>query len=170
MASFIATLKHRWFAALAAAILIAGAALALLLRGNETGAPEGLLSGSGQSVAETPGYQYDPSKYPQGETLTIGTDTGAITVKNFYRAAAYESEGGAIVLVERDTHFISYDVARSRFWIAITEAPFASFRKDAESDFLAILGVGQRDACKLDVAVGAYENAASPGRLSFCVD
>lgn len=103
------------------------------------------------------------------ETIVLGTPSGSVEVRNFYRTGARD-EGGSIVIARSDTYFISYDTFSSSFWIAIFGSDFDTIRKLAESVFLANLQISQADACRLDVSVTPYEATAerSDKSLSFC--
>jgi len=102
--------------------------------------------------------------FPKTETIGIGTTQGTIEVKNFYKMLA-DTEEGSVIMKENENYKIFYDRSTSRFYIYLT-APSAS-QSQAETDLLSILGVGQQDACKLNVLV--FQPGQSNGtNLSFC--
>jgi hypothetical protein len=109
---------------------------------------------------------------PTSTTVTIGTPSGAVTVKNFY-ATALGAEDQFVVLTRHDAFEITYDTATSQFFIGVKQGPLAATRPAAEAAFLNALGVSQIDACKLAVAVG-IEPSVDPAfahqglSLSFC--
>jgi len=110
---------------------------------------------------------------PKESTLTIGTSQGSVVVKNFYLSNPKVDYDGNVLVAETQNYFISYDTSDSSFWIAITSEPFNTWRALAEADFISILGITQRDACKLSVSEGIPYDAtnALSGKsfpLSFC--
>lgn len=128
---------------------------------------------SGSANAVVSSNEFSPVyQIPASVTITIGTSQGSVTVDNFYKEAL-GAEDEFIILARNDNYEINYDTTDSGFYLDIKQPPFAINRTSAELNFLTLLGVGQSDACKLKVAVGA-EPAADAGLngqslpLSFC--
>lgn len=103
--------------------------------------------------------------FPTGDTLNIGTTSGVVSVKNFYKTLIDTEEGSAI-MKENDNYEIFYDRNTSQFYIFMPSG--SSARPQAESDLLSILGIGQQDACKLSVSVIYAGQENNPAGLSFC--
>lgn len=166
---------------LAAALVVLGVSAYLSLRAPVV-VPQGGNAESGTAenevlspAASAPEWQPDPETaagFPKGETIAIGTPSGSVVVKNFYpRIVGGEEE--SVVILKTPSYFVSYDTFDSSFWIALTAKPFSEARVLAEKDFLAMLGIGQDDACRLEVKVGVPYRAdpSQAGKstgLSFC--
>jgi hypothetical protein len=111
---------------------------------------------------------------PTGDTLQLGTTQGMVQMTNFYAKNPPVIEGGGIVIKQTPNYVITYDPSTSAFWLAITGAPFETWRAAAEQDFLATLGIDKTDACKLSVSSGVLYTPENPldGKsfsLSFCM-
>lgn len=105
------------------------------------------------------------SEVPAGDSIAIGTASGTVTVKNFYRSALGIIEGSEVVLARTESYEIDYSRADSSFTITIAKGPVAAVQADAEAKLLDMLGVSRADACRLAVSV------IIPGNLyhsSFC--
>jgi hypothetical protein len=110
---------------------------------------------------------------PTSTSIAIGTSQGTVQVANFYSSNPSVIDGGDIVLKQMQNYVIVYDPYSSGFWLGITGTPFATWQTAAEQDFLAMLGINQADACKLDVTSGVIYRTGNPldGQdfpLSFC--
>lgn len=104
--------------------------------------------------------------FPKTETINIGTGNGAVEVKNFYKKIV-DTEEGFVIMADNENYQISYDRSDSKFYIDIRIE--TAQQTKAESEFLTILGIGQQDACKLDVFV-FHAGQSNGTNLSFCVD
>ena len=110
---------------------------------------------------------------PPGDTLTIGSPSGNVTVKNFYKSAVGIIEGTDVILAKDNNYTIDYIKGNGSFVITIDQGPIAAVQATAENQLLSILGVNQKDACRLSpsVAVPATLDKQIGGRsypLSFC--
>lgn len=136
--------------------------------GQETGGS--LSEGTGGNLQPQPLGQYPG--VPVGETFTIGTAEGILTVKNFYKSAVAIVEDTDVVLKETRDYSIHYSRADSSFQVIIMNKPTAAARSAAEKDLLSILGVQLADACSLKVVVivplPVDQASAGSFRLSFC--
>jgi len=113
------------------------------------------------------------SEIPPGDTLAIGTSKGSVKVNNFYKTALGIVEGSEVVMAQTAAYEIDYSAVDSSFIITIKEEPVSAVRSSAETALLNILGIRQKDACSLAVAVivPAPVDAQLGGRsypLSFC--
>ena len=104
--------------------------------------------------------------FPKTETISIGTGNGSIEVKNFYKTLV-DTEEGSIIMADNENYQISYERSTSVFYIDLrTET---ASQPQAEADLLNVLGIGQQDACKLNVLV--FQSGLAEGsRLSFCAN
>jgi hypothetical protein len=155
------------------------------LGGGEWTVPALMQEGVPQSIAEqlvagltnsasTSLSAVSPMNIPSGDTITIGTSKGSVTMNNFYKSAAYIAQDQQTVVIQQtSTYIIVYNVLHSSFTITIQSAPLEATRQAAEAAFLNTLGISQQDACKLS----AYENVPASvsdkyvGKslpLSFC--
>ena len=145
--------------------------LALIQAGVPPTAAEQLVAGlaSGASAPIAPQVSI-----PTGDTITIGTAKGSVTVNNFYKSAVYIArDQKAVVIQQASAYNIVYDVSGSSFSITILLPQFEAPRQIAEAAFLNSLGVSEQDACKLTVyesilgdASNQYVSRSLP--LSFC--
>ncbi len=111
---------------------------------------------------------------PPGDTLTLGTAKGSVTMKNFYKNPVYLADTQQSVVVRQDASYaIVYDIPGNRFTLNLFGASFGASRQTAEAGLLDVLGINEQDACRLNV----YESAsgllfaAHAGQsltLSFC--
>lgn len=159
-------------------IIAAAVAAFVLFRGSPSPTPASSgnggvpTSGVSANFGGVPASQAMPDA-PKGPTLTLGTPRGSVVVKNFYLLdPKIDSDGNALLAVTPN-YFISYDTGNGSFWIAITSQPFSAWQVTAEAGFLGLLGITQKDACKLSVSEGIpYDTSnALSGRsfpLSFC--
>ena len=104
--------------------------------------------------------------FPADATIKIGTATGVVETKNFYKTAV-DTEEGSIIMKQSDDYTISYNRQTSNFLLNVFTSSSTEMINLAETDLLNILGIGQHDACKLDVRV--LRPGQNDGtRLSFC--
>jgi hypothetical protein len=150
--------------------VIAVALLALFLGGGRRDAG---LAGKNNPPAPQilPGEQLN---IPVGDTLVLGTPRGSVTVTNFYKTADRIVGQSEAVLKETGDYIIVYSTIDSNFRIAIVAARNQRAARDAaESEFVRILGVAEKDACMLTVSVSMpYDSggdiAGGVYPLSFC--
>ena len=112
---------------------------------------------SSYSIADT---------FPKTDTISIGTENGAVEVKNFYKNIVDTEEGSAI-LVDNINYQISYDRNTSIFYIHFRNALVPQSK--AETELLTLLGIVQHDACRLNVLVFQVGQINGSG-LSFCTN
>lgn len=93
------------------------------------------------------------SEVPAGDSIAIGTASGTVTVKNFYKNAIGIIEGSEVVLAKTGNYEIDYSRADSSFTIMIIKGSVAVAQADAETAMLGMLGVSRADACRLAVSV-----------------
>jgi hypothetical protein len=145
--------------------------LALIQEGVPVAAAEQLVTGLNNGVAPSTGSSMI---IPPGDTLSIGTTKGTVTMDNFYNNAVYLDQAEQTVVIQQSsTYSIIYNIPDSNFAITIVGTPFASVRPTAEGAFLTTLGISQSDACKLSVTINApYNVDSNPADqgvgLSFC--
>lgn len=130
-----------------------------------------IATGTGSSVSVS------SSSFPSGNTFQIGTNQGAVTIKNFYNSPDYITQDNeTVVLTENNTYTIIYNRDDSGFIIGLLSVTgsdsLQATRAAAEADFLNKLGVSQGDACKLTVDERILDkNSPDDGNLiglSFC--
>jgi len=174
-------MSKKYIIIIAGIILVLMCIFAFLFLRTSTPAPEdenaqettpGELPAPASSTLNQPPSAEMAAGFPKGETLTIGTPSGSVTVKNFYPRIV-GGEENTVVILEKPTHFISYDTMDSSFWVAVAAKPFLENRAMAERDFLEVLGISQGNACRLNVVVGIPYgiDPSLNGRqfnLSFC--
>ncbi len=153
-----------------AIILIVSAAAWYFLGKKETQSPAAEPPAAPQTES-TGGI--NPAGIPSGETLSLGTPKGTITVKNFYKNAVSIDEEIDVLLRTTAQYTISYSRVDSSFQIVVLAAPVAVNQKSAEADLLSLLGVNQSSACslKISVIIPLPIDANLGGRiypLSFC--
>lgn len=113
---------------------------------------------------------------PVNNAVTFTTARGTVTTKDFYAAAVASSSFQVTLQNDLDTGTIYFD-PKTRSFNIVANAPdiavFRVLRPQLEQRLLALLGINQTDACKLNVFLNAY----SPGvpqldsvqfGLSFC--
>jgi len=135
--------------------------LALAQVGVPVSLAEQLVAGLGNGTSLSPSA---PSiTIPPGDTISIGTASGTITMNNFYNNAAYIDQAQRAVVIEQSsTYSIVYNIPDSSFTLDILGAQSEATRQTAEKAFLSALGISQQNACKLSV----YESPQQG--LSFC--
>jgi hypothetical protein len=107
---------------------------------------------------------------PQGDTFVLGTPSGSVTLKNFYKLPLVIDEE-FLILENTDDYQITYDTEANQFFIYASSSPLSAARAAGETAFLAMLGISRDDACKLNVAEGYPRGVSSTGlgtTLSFC--
>jgi hypothetical protein len=93
-----------------------------------------------------------PQNIPTGDTITLGTSQGSVTMNNFYKSAGYITQDQqAVVIQQSSAYSIVYNVPVSSFTLTISSAPPETVRQTMEGAFLSSLGISQVDACKLKV-------------------
>ncbi len=128
---------------------------------------ESFLNSTGtQPMSQLPVNYTIADTFPKTETISIGTGNGAVEVKNFYKTLV-DTEEGFIIMADNENYQISYDRSTSKFYVDL-KTETASQQK-SESELLNILGIGQQDACKLNVIVIQPEQTTG-ARLSFCAN
>jgi len=137
----------------------------------KVGAPTGNIQGE-QNISNISGG-VAPGDIPAGDTLVIGTATGDVTVKNFYKNALGIVEGIQVMLVQNANYEIYYSKSGSTFTIVLLGGSRADAQATAENDLLSVLGTSKADACRLSVSVIVpfTVDAQTGGRtypLSFC--
>lgn len=103
---------------------------------------------------------------PTSTEIILGTPHGSVTMKNFYLSSV-GAEEQYIILARNNNYEITYDPGANRFYLSIAQQPYETNRTQAETDFLARLGIGKPDACKLTVAEG-FADTQTGASLSFC--
>ena len=94
-----------------------------------------------------------PSDAPKGSTLSIQTQGGVVTVKNFYlTAAGYWPEADAIAVEENPNYTIWYYRASGSFEIAVASTGTADDEKAAETKLASDLGVDRKTFCELSIS------------------
>lgn len=109
----------------------------------------GLLPNSPTTSVPSGDYSIE-SRFPKTNTITIGTSQGVVEMKNFYKTFV-DTEEGLVILKDTDEYEIAYDRENSSFLIYLKNPSSKDDRKNAEADFLNILGINQENACKLNV-------------------
>jgi hypothetical protein len=117
----------------------------------------------------TPGVTNFPGA-PQGDSFVLGTPNGSVTLKNFYKLPVV-IDGEFLILENSNDYQITFDTVNSQFFIYASSSPLGAARAKGESAFLAMLGLSESDACKLNVAEGYPAGMPLAGlraTLSFC--
>ena len=128
--------------------------------------PEVSVSGTSQPVSPTQSSYSIADTFPKTDTISIGTSSGSVEVKNFYKNII-DTEEGHIILTDSADYQISYDRNTSIFYINLISS--STQQSKAEDRLLAILGIGQQDICKLNVFVLQPGQQQRTG-LSFCAN
>jgi hypothetical protein len=146
--------------------------LSLIQEGVPVTTAQQLVAGLGQTGASTPATS--SVAIPAGDTISIGTSHGVVTMNNFYSKAVYiDSNEQTVVIQQTPNYGIFYNISGSSFVITLLSAPLEAAQQAAESAFISNLGISQQDACKLTV----YENVPASvssqyvgqsSSLSFC--
>jgi hypothetical protein len=146
--------------------------LALLQEGVPVSIAQQLIAGLGSAVNSS---STGPAvAIPAGDTITIGTPQGIVTMNNFYKSADYIAQDQQVVVVQQTSTFgIFYNVSNSSFVITIFGPSFAAPRPAAETAFLTQLGISRADACKLKVVEDTGDDTNNPDAgksfpLNFC--
>lgn len=112
--------------------------------------------------------------FPQEEYVVIGTSSGVVRVKNFYKAAEKVIEQTEIVIKETPEYLFLYHAASGDFELRVLGKSPRSSRARAEEELLRLLGLSQEEACKLQVSVSVPYGADPLLKggiypLSFCL-
>ncbi len=126
--------------------------------------PSSLLPPSSLSSSSLPASYSITDTFPKTDTISIGTDSGSVEVKNFYKTIV-DTEEGFVIMKDNENYQISYDRSTSIFYIYFRNALVP--QSMAETELLTMLGIGQQDACRLDVSVFQAGQQKGSG-LSFC--
>lgn len=152
-------------------IIIVGAALLAWFwpHQNPNGTGENPAGGNSAQPFDIPAQT---SGFPTGATIAIGTPHGTVTVKNFYQTVT-QSEEAYLIFANMPDYQLLYNPNNGSFIVSINAGPFQKTQPEAEAAFLAALGIGKTDACKLSVTVGLAANvdpnlAGQALPLSFC--
>ena len=113
---------------------------------------------------------------PAGDTITLQTSQGGVVVKNFYNSQGVTIYPTGVGLVKPDYIFY-YDREQGFFSMVLVNPDKTpqEMRQEAETDFLAVLGITQEAACKLQVnltvdpKVDENIGGAINYGLSFCL-
>ena len=131
-----------------------------------SGTPSATGSGSLPTADQTP-LQALLSRYPQGDTVVLGTSRGGVTVNNFYKAAIDTDEGYSLLLTQTDGYRISFIIPDSKFQIELF-SDYAANAFKAEDAIVNMLGVSQQDACRLTIVEVKTSSNLDPHPMSFC--
>lgn len=116
---------------------------------------------------------------PKGDTFTIETEKGDVTVKNFFKGREKEVTSSGIRVVcfndsEECQHSIYFNWEWKGFAITLMRTPLQKVRDEAEQSLLDSLNISREDACRLNVQLNVangidseYDGGADYG-LSFC--
>ena len=170
-------------------ILVGGIALFLFMGKLNSlqgiaGVQSGQSLGMANSVETSSSQAQDYGLAPGGDSLSIQTSQGVVSVNNFYNGKTIESNVPAVIIstntgtdMNKDPYTIIYSRTDSSFEIYLGSEAVSSTRATAENDLVSILGVSKTDACKLNVSVWVNSdsvfadtdfNHAEPGGLTFC--
>lgn len=155
--------------AILAVILIIGA----IFLGKKQAPSSGTVGGGTPPPSGTGGLPPPPPP-PTGDTITLGTSAGSVTLPNFYRTAEGVSDDKTSVFVKTASDYvITYYAPDSTFFIGIEATPVPNIIPQAEAAFLDLLHVNKVDACKLKVIVAVPASvdpnyASQQFGLSFC--
>ena len=125
-------------------------------------------------------YEIKPLPQPQipaGETVTLNTGKGPVTVKNFYKTAEKIIEA-SVYLTDNKNYTIAYFTRGNYFLIglnAYTGAEANIYRQTAEQDLMSKLGIGPDSACKLAISEQIPQSynsdlSATDYHFSYCQD
>jgi hypothetical protein len=131
--------------------------------------PSAQSSGTVSAGLATPSV-IDFSNVPTGDSFVLGTPSGSVAVKNFFRLPMVRSQE-FLILENTNDYQITYDTVNGQFFIYASSSPLSAARAAGEAAFLTMLGISQSDACKLDVAEGypmGMSSASLEIGLSFC--
>ncbi len=161
------------FLVIAVLILVALGIGVFIFLNKGTGEPTPPPPPIGVTPTPTPVTPTTPPPVPSGDVIVIGTDEGQVTMKNFAKEATRIDSRGDIYFSkdEKKYHLVHFAGEKS-FMITVVGKPVPQVAKEAEQAFLSALGIGQADACKLEVyiTVPAWvdENYSQNYGLSFC--
>lgn len=96
-----------------------------------------------------------------------------VEVYNFYKTAKTINLQKDMLIIENDKFQIVYLPKFGKFLLSISSSPFPAVRREAEEEFLKVLKVDKKDACRLNVSVNTpyFANPDFAGKdfpLSFC--
>ncbi len=106
---------------------------------------------------------------PSGNKMNIN----GVSVNNFYKTPVAENKQYDILITNGKNYQVVYLPKYNKFILTILSSNFEQTKKIAESDFLKVLEIDEKDACKLSVEVSTI-NSVNPelaGKifpLSFC--
>lgn len=104
---------------------------------------------------------------PEEETI----ESSGVKINNPFRSPKKLTVQGDVLFEETPVYHMVYLKQFDEFLITIEKEPFEENRQQAESFFLAKLGITKEEACDLQVTVSPpkKEGELSPShRLSFC--
>lgn len=106
---------------------------------------------------------------PTSDTMQIS----GVVVKNIFRDAVDINNAGTVLVAREKQYQLSYYPADSRFILNILGSPFAVARREGEQAILRLLGVSDKDICRLNIEVTTpyFANPNEAGsrlNLSFC--
>lgn len=98
---------------------------------------------------------------------------GGVQMNNLYTLAKETDPNGNLVFPSPPEYKLLYLTQYQQFLITIIGSPFPKMRREAEEDFLLLIGVGKDEACKLDVVISTPfsanpDFAGESYPLSFC--
>jgi len=114
-----------------------------------------------------------PPISPKGDTLSIGTPSGIVEVKNFYNNPLQVNAENDVLVVRADAYEMAYIAKDSSFILSITASPVGPTTLAAEKELLRVLDITEEEACRLNVSVGIphFADPELSGKqygLSFC--
>jgi hypothetical protein len=89
---------------------------------------------------------------PSGDTITIGTSQGGVTMNNFYKIGT-DFDSSEIIVTSTPQFEIDYVEDGNVFQVVVLQEPIADADKAGEAALLSILGIGKEDVCKLNASV-----------------
>lgn len=106
---------------------------------------------------------------PTGKKMVVSN----VSVENIYNSELGTNSRGDILFSQSENYQIFYFSQEKQFLISIIGAPFDQKRILAEQNFLKILKINEKDACKLNTVVNtpSFANPKEAGinyKLSFC--
>jgi hypothetical protein len=105
--------------------------------------------------------------------LVISTNEGKININNIYRGQTEIYKDGSVTYKANNDYSLFYNPNDQTFNISLMNSDVKNARNKAETDFLKILNINEKDACKLNVILAVPpsvdENYAGTNYgLSFC--
>ncbi len=131
-------------------------------------------TGSG-GVVPTSMQIFSPNKLPNTRAITLPTNSGSITVNNFFTLQTTKDEFGmeVVVLHNSPEYTLEYVYVGNYFYLFLS-TPNEKVRQEAEHALLATLEISPLDACKLAMfwKIGGPKGYTYPTDLplSFCPD